>query len=59
MHTYVCALGVSSGMCTYLWVCTGGVLVDVHIAMSVRWGCQIGCVHRYRCMLRGTRWVCT
>ena len=52
MHTYVCALGVVRGMCTYLcecagvvrgmceylWVCAGGVEGDVCIPMCVRWG---------------------
>ena len=39
MHSYVCALGVLRGMCTYLWVCAGGVEADVCIAMGVRRGC--------------------
>ena len=41
MHTYGCALGGGGGkgMCTYLWVCTGGVEGDVCIAMCVHWGC--------------------
>ena len=38
MHTYVCALGVLRGMCTYLCVCAGGVEGDVYIPMCVRWG---------------------
>ena len=38
MHTYVCALGVVRGMCTYLCVCAGGVEGDVCIPMCVRWG---------------------
>ena len=38
MHTYVCALGVLRGMCTYLCVCWG-VEGDVYIPMCVRWGC--------------------
>ena len=29
MHTYVCALGVVRGMCTYLCVCARGVEGDV------------------------------
>ena len=32
MNTYGCALGVLRGMCTYLWVCTEGV---VYIPMGV------------------------
>ena len=39
MHTYVCALGVVRGMCTYLCVCAGGGEGDVYIPMCVRWGC--------------------
>ena len=38
VHTYGCALGGVEGMCTYLWVCTGGVEGDVCIAMCVHWG---------------------
>ena len=34
----MCALGVLRGLCTYLWVCIGGVEGDVCIAMCVRWG---------------------
>ena len=35
---YLCA-GVLRGMCTYLWVCAGGVEGYVYIPMGVRWGC--------------------
>ena len=31
-----CAL---RGLCTYLWVCTGGVEGDVYIPMGMHWGC--------------------
>ena len=27
------------GLCTYLWVCTGGVVEDVCIPMGVHLGC--------------------
>ena len=36
MHSYVCALGVLRGMCTYLWVGTGGVEGDVYIQYGTR-----------------------
>ena len=39
VHSYVCALGVLRGMCTYLRVCTGGVEGDVYLPMGVHWGC--------------------
>ena len=35
----MCALGVLRGMCAYLWLCAGGVVGEVYIAMCVRWGC--------------------
>ena len=53
MSTYGCALGVLRGMCTYLWVCTGGVEGDVYILMGVHWECWGGCVHTY-----GVHWGC-
>ena len=40
MHTYVCALGVLRGMCTYLCVCAGGGEGDVCIPMCVCWGVE-------------------
>ena len=59
MHTYGCALGGGGkGMCTYLWVCTGGVEGDVCIAMGVRWGVLRGCVHTYGCALGVLRGMC-
>ena len=49
MHSYGCAL---RGLCTYLWVCTGGVEGDVYIAMCVHWGGVLRGLCTYL-------WVCT
>ena len=53
------ALGVLRGMCTYLWVCTGGVEGDVYIPTGVHWGYLGGCVHTYGCALGVLRGLCT
>ena len=56
-YLWVCTGGVLRGMCTYLRVCTGGVEGDVLHTYGCALGVLRGMVHSYGCALRGVVYI--